>query len=223
MLRTALLFVRSAVRLVYAELPGPVAVGRPTARRKGKVHRESQLSARKSISKLLHYSAVRTIQQATGKPAYSIPSYWSSLQGGEWLKRGGQRTPAAPYPVGLIRAGTNRAWICWRGSAARWPAAQAGMLAGAGALSGCSGPGRRICQGKGVSGVAIDRAPPATVLNRSGMPRSVRPRGSGRLFDTLKLWAWQLAPSWLPHCQGRWPDSGKQGRAPSLSGPSVPE
>src|SRR6478752_2146985 len=28
-LRTALLFVRSAVRLVYAELPGPVAVGSP--------------------------------------------------------------------------------------------------------------------------------------------------------------------------------------------------
>jgi hypothetical protein len=54
-------------------------------------------------------------------------------------------------------------------------------------------------------------------------PRSLLPRGSGRLFDTLKLWAWQLAPSWLPHCRGRWPDSGKQGRAPSLSGPSVPE
>jgi hypothetical protein len=47
--------------------------------------------------------------------------------------------------------------------------------------------------------------------------------GSGRLFDTLKLWAWQLAPSWLPRCRGRWPDSGKQGRAPSLCGPSVPE
>jgi 3-oxoacyl-[acyl-carrier protein] reductase len=46
---------------------------------------------------------------------------------------------------------------------------------------------------------------------------------SGRLLDTHKLWAWQLAPSWLPHCRGRWPDSGKQGRAPSLSGPSVPE
>ena len=29
MLRTALLFVRSAVRLVYAELPGPVAVCLP--------------------------------------------------------------------------------------------------------------------------------------------------------------------------------------------------
>ena len=29
MLRTALLFVRSAVRLVYAELPGPVAVCSP--------------------------------------------------------------------------------------------------------------------------------------------------------------------------------------------------
>jgi hypothetical protein len=28
-LRTALLFVRTAVRLVYAELPGPVAVGSP--------------------------------------------------------------------------------------------------------------------------------------------------------------------------------------------------
>jgi ABC-type branched-subunit amino acid transport system substrate-binding protein len=39
------------------------------------------------------------------------------------------------------------------------------------------------------------------------------------LFDSLKLWAWQLAPSWLPHCRGRWPDSGKQGRAPLLSGP----
>jgi len=47
-------------------------------------------------------------------------------------------------------------------------------------------------------------------------------RGVGRLFDSLKLWAWQLAPSWLPHCRGRWPDSGKQGRAPSLSGPSIP-
>jgi hypothetical protein len=47
-------------------------------------------------------------------------------------------------------------------------------------------------------------------------------RGSGRLFDTLKLWAWKLAPSWLPHCRGRWPDSGKSGRAPWLSGPSVP-
>src|ERR1700758_2591758 len=46
---------------------------------------------------------------------------------------------------------------------------------------------------------------------------------SGRLLDTHKLWAWQLAPSWLPHCRGRWPDSGKQGREPLLSGPSVPE
>ncbi len=41
-----------------------------------------QLSAHKSISKLLHYSAVRTIQQSTGNPAYSIASYWSSLQEG---------------------------------------------------------------------------------------------------------------------------------------------
>src|SRR6476469_2642940 len=48
-------------------------------------------------------------------------------------------------------------------------------------------------------------------------------RGVGRLFDSLKLSAWQLAPSWLPHCRGRWPDSGKQGRAPLLSGPTVPE
>ena len=47
--------------------------------------------------------------------------------------------------------------------------------------------------------------------------------GVGRLFDSLMLWAWQLAPSWLPHCRGRWPDSGKQGRKPSLSGPTVPE
>jgi hypothetical protein len=38
-----------------------------------------------------------TIQQSIGNPAYSIPSYWSSLQGGEWLKRGGQRTPPAPW------------------------------------------------------------------------------------------------------------------------------
>jgi hypothetical protein len=78
------------------------------------------------------------------------------------------------------------------------PPAQAGMLAGAGALSGCSGRGRRICQGLGVSGVVIDSTTPATVLNRSGLPRSVLPRGRGRLFDTLKLWVWQLAPSWLP-------------------------
>ena len=41
----------------------------------------------------------------------------------------------------------------------RGPAAQAGMLAGAGALSGCSGRGRRICQGLGVSGVVIDSTP----------------------------------------------------------------
>lgn len=56
-------------------------------------------------------------------------------------------------------------------------------------------------------------------------PRSLlrTPRGVGRLFDSLKLWAWQLAPSWLPRCRGRWPDSGKQGRAPLLSGPTVPE
>jgi methyltransferase family protein len=141
-----------------AAFAGKLPADRP-ARRKGKVHREPQLWARKSISKLLHYSAVCTIQQSTGNPAYSIPSYWSSLQGGEWLKRGGQRTPAAPYPVALIRAGTNRTWICGSGSAARWPAAQAEMLAGAGALSGCSGRGRRICQGLGVSGVVIDSTP----------------------------------------------------------------
>jgi hypothetical protein len=49
---------------------------------------------------------------------------------------------------------------------------------GPGALSGCSGRGRRICQGLGVSGVVIGSTP-ATVLNRSGMPRSVLPRGSG--------------------------------------------
>jgi hypothetical protein len=41
----------------------------------------------------------------TGNPPYSIPSYWSSLQGGEWLTRGDQHTAAAPYPVGLLRAG----------------------------------------------------------------------------------------------------------------------
>ena len=80
-------------------------------------------------------------------------SYWSSLQGEEWLK-------------------PNRAWICWSGSAARCPAAQAGMPAGGGALSGWGGRGRRIWQGLGVSGVVIDSTP-ATVLNRSGMPRSV--------------------------------------------------
>src|SRR4029078_12044812 len=36
-----------------------------------------------------------------------------------------------------------------------------------------------------------------------------RPPGSAEwaVFDTLKLWAWQLALSWLPHCRGRWPDS----------------
>jgi hypothetical protein len=78
-----------------------------------------------------------------------FPRIGRPFLGGEWLKRGGQRTPAAPYPVGLIRAGTNRAWICWSDSAARCPAAQAGMLAGAGALSGCSGRGRWICQGLG--------------------------------------------------------------------------
>jgi hypothetical protein len=33
------------------------------------------------------------------------------------------------------------------------------------------------------------------------------------LFDTLKWWAWQLAPPWLPRCRGPWRDSGKQGRA----------
>ena len=71
------------------------AADRP-ARRKGMVHREPQLSARKGISKLLHYSAVRTIR--TGNPAYSIASYWSSLRGGEWLKRGGQRAPAHRAP-----------------------------------------------------------------------------------------------------------------------------
>jgi hypothetical protein len=38
----------------------------------------------------------------------------------------------------------------------RGPAAQAGMQAGAGTLSGCSVRGRRICQGLGVSGVVID-------------------------------------------------------------------
>ena len=85
---------------------------------------------------MVYYSVIR-VTRPTGNPPYSILPYSSSLQGGEWLKRGGQRTPAAPYPVGLIRAGTKRAWICWSGSAARCPAAQARMLAGAGALSGC--------------------------------------------------------------------------------------
>jgi hypothetical protein len=47
--------------------------------------------------------------------------------------------------------------------------------------------------------------------------------GDWAVFDTLKLWAWQFAPSWLPRFLGRWLDSGKQGRAPLLSGPSVPE
>ena len=47
--------------------------------------------------------------------------------------------------------------------------------------------------------------------------------GSGRLFDTLKLWAWQLAPSLVTPLSGPpGQDSGKRGRAPSLSGPSVP-
>jgi hypothetical protein len=40
------------------------------------------------------------------------------------------------------------------------------------------GGGRRICQGLDVSGV-VSTAPPATVLNRSGMPRSVLPGESG--------------------------------------------
>jgi hypothetical protein len=101
-------------------------------------------------------------------------------------------------------------------------AAQAGMLAGAGALSGCSGRGRRICQGLGVSQVVIDSTPGNGGEAQSDATIGTAP-GSGRLFDTLKLWAWQLAPSWLPHCRGRWPDSGKQGRAPSLCGPSVPD
>ncbi len=75
------------------------------------------------------------------------------------MKRGAERTPAARCPVGLIRAGMNRAWICWSGSAVRCPAAQAGMLAGAGALRGWGGRDRRICQGLGVSGVVIDSTP----------------------------------------------------------------
>jgi hypothetical protein len=101
------------------------------------------------------------------------------------LKRGGQRTPAAPYPVGLIRAGKNRAWICWSGSAARCPAAQAGMLAGA-ALSGCSGRGRRICQGLGVSGVVIDSTPGNGVEPQWDATIGTAP-GEWAVFDTLKL------------------------------------
>jgi hypothetical protein len=81
--------------------------------------------------------------------------------------------------------------------------------------------GAPLCQRLDVSGV-VSTAPPATVLNRSGISTICTPRGVGRLFDSLKLWAWQLAPFWLPHCRGRWPDSGKQGRAPLLSGPTVP-
>jgi hypothetical protein len=146
---------------------------------KGKVHREPQLSAPKSISKLLHYSAVRTIQQSTGNPAYSIASYWSSLRGGGWLKRAGQRTPAAPCPVGLIRAGMTRAWIYGSGSAARWRAAQAGMLAGAGALSGCSGRGQRIWKGLGVSGVVID----------SGPGNGVEPQSDATIGAAPGVWA----------------------------------
>ena len=67
--------------------------------------------------------------------------------------------------------------------------------------------------GTEIGGAPISAAAPALI----SAPWEVR-----RLFDTLKLWAWQLAPSWLPQCRGRWPDSGKQGRTPSLSGPSVP-
>jgi hypothetical protein len=146
MLRTALLFVRSAVRLVYAKLPGPVSVGRPTARRKGKVHREPQLSARKRISKQLHYSAVRTIQQATCNPAYSIPSYWSSLQGGEWLKRGGKarqqhRTPSAssePVRIGPGFAGA----ALQRGALRLRPGCRLGPARLAGAVAQADGPAK---------------------------------------------------------------------------------
>jgi hypothetical protein len=76
------------------------------------------------------------------------------------------------------------------------------------------GSGKRRLGGTGIGGAPESAAAPAPIRT---------PRAVGRLFDSLMLWAWQLAPSWLPRCRGRWPDSGKQGRAPLLSGPTVPE
>jgi hypothetical protein len=49
------------------------------------------------------------MQQSTGNPAYSIPSYWSSLQGGEWLKRGAR---AVDHP--LLGALYEFASSCWQ-------------------------------------------------------------------------------------------------------------
>ncbi len=65
------------------------------------------------------------------------------------------------------------------------------MLAGAGALSGWGGPRPTDLEGVKCVEIGHRQHPRATVLNRSPMPRSVLPRASGRLFDTLKLWAWQ--------------------------------
>jgi hypothetical protein len=135
------------------------------------------------------------------------------------LKRGGQRTPAAPYPVGLIRAGTNGAWICWSGSAASCPAAPAGMLAGAGALGGCSGRGRRICQGLGVSGVVIDSTPGNGVEPQWDATIGTAPGGVGGCSTRLSCGRGSSRRPGYPIVGAAGQIRGKQGRAPSLCGP----
>jgi hypothetical protein len=78
--------------LVAGQLPA----GRP-ARRKGRFTVNRRYRYAKSISKLLHYSAV----------ALSFPSYWSSLQGlpqCRWRTHAFARVPDPSKPVGTICA-----------------------------------------------------------------------------------------------------------------------
>ena len=71
MLRTALLFVRSAVRLVYAELPGPVAVCRSK-------HTASWVIVSLGGDRIVEH---RRVQRARPHPHRSLPHPRHGLAG----------------------------------------------------------------------------------------------------------------------------------------------
>ena len=75
------------------------------------------------------------------------------------MKRGANALRQHRAPWASSEPVSNRAWICCSGSAVGCPAAEAGMPAGAGALSGWGGRGRWIWKRLGVSGVVIDSTP----------------------------------------------------------------